>query len=266
MTAGRAAMAKKNKKKQKAKTAQGNNYSNNNHNDRREDEEEEDEVQISSNGPNSVYVNTGLAPELESVHISTTASLNPKNPNNNIKPDLHQLMATAHHLYQQSSLGHFRETDMEAFTSAEEYWASLPEKFQSMIRQASHNLSGSPAERQKTLMNIVNGMAKGERIPGDFPLPDPQTLLGLDLSQSQAELAKLGVPNAMYGRDGEYDHDYVNGGDDDDYGTEDDDDYPEEHDHSQHPGIGGGKKKNKKKKKKSLGSTQVDLPVSSLVR
>jgi hypothetical protein len=262
MTAGRVAMAKKNKKKQKAKTAQANNHSNNNPSTRQEEEEEE-EVHTSTNGPSAVYTNTGLSPELESVHLRTTASLNPKNPNNNINADINQLMATAHHLYQQSSLGHFRETDIGAFPSAEEYWASLPDKVQNLIRQASNNLTGSPAERQEALMAIMTSMAKGGRIPGGFPLPDAQALLGLDLSQSQAELAaKLGVPNAMYHQDGEYNHGYTNGAEEDDYGTEDEEYYPEEQEPAQHPGTAGGKKKNRKKKKRSLGYTQSEIPVS----
>jgi hypothetical protein len=256
MTAGRAAMAKKNKKKQKAKAAPTNNYSNNIPGSQ-QDEEDEEDVQLTATAT-AGYTNTGLSPELESVHLSTTAALNPKNPNNSINADINQLMATAQHLYQQSSLGHFRESDIGAFPSAEEYWASLPDKVQSIIRQASHNLTGSPAERQEALMAIMNSMAKGGRIPGGFPLPDAQALLGLDLSQSPADMAKMGMQNAMYHQDGEYNHGYANGADEDEYGTEEDEFYPEDQEHSQH-GLGAGKKRSKKKKKKSQ---QAELPVS----
>lgn len=256
MTAGRAAMAKKNKKKQKAKAAQVNNHSNNIANSRLEDEDEDD-VQVSSNGPNHAYANTGLSPELESVHLSTTASLNPKNPNNNINPDLNQLMATAQQLYHSAS---FRETDIGSFPSAEEYWQNLPDKVQNLIRQASNNLTGSPAERQEALMAIMTSMAKGGRIPGGFPMPDAQALLGLDLSQGQAELAaKFNVSTGMYRQEVEYTATFTtNGVEEDEYGTEDEDYYNDDQDGSQGHGAAGGRRRAKKKKKRAV----VDTPVS----
>lgn len=57
---------------------------------------EEDKSQVSSNGLKVVYANTGLSPELDSVHLSATASLNPKNPNNIIYADINLLMATGY--------------------------------------------------------------------------------------------------------------------------------------------------------------------------
>jgi hypothetical protein len=125
--------SKKKKKKKRAKAVNGSPY----HAEEEEEEEEEDDVDMPPLEPLvSPPLRTGLSPELESVHLSTTASLNASAAataklSATAAAAQAELLATADDLYRRM------DADPEGgmgLADDDEYWAALPAHIRNFVR------------------------------------------------------------------------------------------------------------------------------------
>lgn len=136
---------KKKKKKGKGKgVAQGPLYDG-------DDDDDDDDLPelepVSMNGRPAAEAHTGLSPELESVHLSTTASLSASvaaaarlSPTAAAEAEL---LATADHLARSM------EGDPDGLVS-DEYWASFPDHLRNFVRRTYSQLSSPGDEDEKT--------------------------------------------------------------------------------------------------------------------
>ncbi len=120
-----------------------------------EDEEEDDVPALEPNGTRGYEgsgqtrnARTGLSPELESVHLSTTASLSAsvaaaRRSNPAAAMAEAELLATADHLARSM------ETDPEGGVN-DEYWATFPEHLRNFVRNTYSQLSSGGNEDEKT--------------------------------------------------------------------------------------------------------------------
>ncbi|GJJ09256.1 hypothetical protein Clacol_003478 [Clathrus columnatus] len=241
---------------------------------------------------------TGLSPELESVHLSTTASLSASAAAaarlNATAAAQAELLATANDLY--------RRMDSDAMPDDEDYWAALPthiKNFVKMTYSTSTNPNINPSERSKaqSMLAIAHQMIqsgvektspKGNQPPGAYPsLPfDPAIFsdpaFGLAMEQTLAANNPLPPAPGQPPR-GPLPHPSVvllneyNGDDNQDYDYSEDevDDNVEDHEHD--TGFVGyeyrmtnngnnnngnnemGKKKSKKKKKKGAAANTAPV-------
>lgn len=145
---------KKKKRKGKGKSTANNPYGGE---DEYEDDEDDDLPTLEPmngagvNGRHTSVSRTGLSPELESVHLSTTASLSASvaaaarlNPAAVAEAEL---LATADHLARSM------DVDPEGGGGGggnEEYWASFPEHLRNFVRNTYSQLRSSGDEDQKT--------------------------------------------------------------------------------------------------------------------
>lgn len=115
--------------------------------DDEEDEELPELEAVTMNGRGRSGSHTGLSPELESVHLSTTASLSASvaaaarlSPTAAAEAEL---LATADHLARSM------EVDPEGMVN-DEYWASFPDHLRNFVRHTYSQLSSPGNEAQKT--------------------------------------------------------------------------------------------------------------------
>ena len=115
--------------------------------DEDEDEDLPELEPVTVNGRGRSGSHTGLSPELESVHLSTTASLSASvaaaarlSPQSAAEAEL---LATADHLARSM------EVDPEGMVN-EEYWASFPDHLRNFVRHTYSQLSSPGNEAQKT--------------------------------------------------------------------------------------------------------------------
>lgn len=240
---------------------------------------------------------TGLSPELESVHLSTTASLSASAAAaarlNATAAAQAELLATANNLY--------RQMDSDTIPDDEDYWAALPAHIKNFVKMTyststNPNVNASERSKAQSMLAIAHQMIQsgvektspkgggggGGQPPGAFPsLPfdpaifsDPaflameQTLAGNPLPPAPGQPPRGPLPHPSVVLLNEYNgdehHDY-------DYSEDEVDDNVEEHDHeaafvgyeyrtnnnANNAAVEAGKKKSKKKKKKG-GATMVN--------
>lgn len=145
---------------------------------------------------------TGLSPELESVHLSTTASLSASAAAaarlNATAAAQAELLATANDLY--------RRMDSDAIADDEDYWAALPTHIKNFVKMTyststNPNINASERSKAQSMLAIAHQMIqsgvdkaspKGGQPPGAYPsLPfDPAIFsdpaFGLAMEQTLA--------------------------------------------------------------------------------
>jgi len=118
---------------------------------------------------------TGLSPELESVHLSTTASLSASAAAaarlNATAQAQAELLATANDLY--------RRMDADSLPDDDDYWSKLPAHIKNFVRMTysqsnSTNVSASDRAKVQNMyafaqQMIQSGATKGGQPPGAFP-------------------------------------------------------------------------------------------------
>lgn len=178
-----------------------------------DDEDDEDLPELEPatipNGRGRSASHTGLSPELESVHLSTTASLSASvaaaarfNPAAVAEAEL---LATADHLARSM------EADPEGMSS-DEYWASFPDHLRNFVRHTYSQLSSPGDEDEKTqaMYNIAQQIHSGAGVnftaqatlkgltrtattrygpPGAFPTFDPSIFTDPAFTQAMERAA-----------------------------------------------------------------------------